>query len=265
MRWFSASPGRTASQRAAVAVPGGVPDALPVLSPGRHRTPRTGACFMEWASLLAGERFSDHPSCTHPLLAHLARMVNDATSDAGRSRLAPLVPSVVGLASEDPRWAYDVAVAAALVALPVAPEEESRALAAGILTCERLRAHHDDDAATPPARTDRGGHDTPPTSPGAALESVRSGTRAALEARPGATAWAVGFTDGLVSLHSLHDPAAALTEHAVVTVVRLGREDGDALLARMLRDAITAVAGRRPSEAPSAVTGTRSLTPAAAP
>jgi hypothetical protein len=60
------------------------PDLLPMLSPGKHRNPRTGACFMELASLLAGERWSDHPACTHPLLAALARHVNDHTSDAGR-------------------------------------------------------------------------------------------------------------------------------------------------------------------------------------
>ena len=49
------------------------PDLLPILSPGRHRSPRTGACFMELASLLAGEPWSDHPACTHPLLAAVAR------------------------------------------------------------------------------------------------------------------------------------------------------------------------------------------------
>jgi hypothetical protein len=58
------------------------PDLLPVLSRGRHRTPRRGACFMEYASYLAGEKWSDHPSCTDPALASLARMVNDCTSDA---------------------------------------------------------------------------------------------------------------------------------------------------------------------------------------
>jgi hypothetical protein len=53
------------------------PDLLPVLSRGKHRNPRRGACFMELASFLAGERWSDHPSCTHPLLAEVARNVND--------------------------------------------------------------------------------------------------------------------------------------------------------------------------------------------
>ena len=49
-----------------------LPDGLPILSRGRHRNPKRGACFMELASVLAGERWSDHPSCTHPLLAQLA-------------------------------------------------------------------------------------------------------------------------------------------------------------------------------------------------
>jgi hypothetical protein len=51
-----------------------LPDMLPVLSRGKHRNPRKGACFMELASYLAGERWSDHPACTHPLLASVARL-----------------------------------------------------------------------------------------------------------------------------------------------------------------------------------------------
>ena len=67
------------------------PELVPVLSAGRHRNPRKGACFMEMASFLAGERWSDHPSCTHPLLASLARLVNDSlerrrTAAAGHPR-----------------------------------------------------------------------------------------------------------------------------------------------------------------------------------
>lgn len=69
-----------------------VPDLLPLLARGRHRSPRRGACFMELASYLAGERWSDHPACTHPLLARLARDVNDLTSDDARPRLAPSSP-----------------------------------------------------------------------------------------------------------------------------------------------------------------------------
>lgn len=78
------------------------PDLLPVLSRGRHRNPRKGACLMELASLLAGERFSDHPRCAHPVLAAIARSVNDCTTDTGRPALAPLAPAVIGTDSEDP-------------------------------------------------------------------------------------------------------------------------------------------------------------------
>ena len=48
------------------------PDGMPQLSRGKHRSPKTGACFMEFASFLAGEPWSDSPQCTDPMLAHLA-------------------------------------------------------------------------------------------------------------------------------------------------------------------------------------------------
>ena len=73
------------------------PTLVPMLTRGKHRSPRKGACFMEFASYLAGESWSDHPRCTHPLLAAVARLVNDNTSDAGRQRLTALIPSVIGL------------------------------------------------------------------------------------------------------------------------------------------------------------------------
>ena len=62
-----------------------LPELVPILSRGKHRNPRKGACFMEMASFLAGERWSDHPRCTHPLLASVARLTNDLTSDAERT------------------------------------------------------------------------------------------------------------------------------------------------------------------------------------
>ena len=79
-----------------------VPEIVPILSRGKHRNPRKGACFMEMASYLAGERWSDHPKCTHPLVATVARLVNDNTSDDHRSRLAELIPSVIGLHDHRP-------------------------------------------------------------------------------------------------------------------------------------------------------------------
>jgi hypothetical protein len=58
---------------------------------------------MEIASMLAGERWSDHPTCTHPTLAAAARSVNDCMTDEGRPALATLIPEVIGLAGDDPR------------------------------------------------------------------------------------------------------------------------------------------------------------------
>jgi hypothetical protein len=72
------------------------PDFMPILSWGSHRSPADGACFMEMASFLAGERWSDRPNCTHPLLASVARSVNDYITDAGRHRLLPLLPRYMG-------------------------------------------------------------------------------------------------------------------------------------------------------------------------
>lgn len=66
-----------------------MPTALPILAAGRHRSPRHGACLMEYTSVLAGERFSDSPHCTDPVLAAVARAVNDYSSDASRQRIAP--------------------------------------------------------------------------------------------------------------------------------------------------------------------------------
>ncbi|WP_299053339.1 hypothetical protein [uncultured Nocardioides sp.] len=122
-------------------------DGVPVLSRGRHRSPRKGACFMEMASYLAGEKWSDHPSCTHPLLAQLARMVNDHTSDAERSALAPLIPSVVGVggglrsgSEAEVRWAVGFVVAVAAHTLREIPEATQRAVATGLIRCEQLAA-----------------------------------------------------------------------------------------------------------------------------
>ncbi len=119
------------------------PALLPILSRGKHRSPRKGACFMEFASLLAGERWSDHPACTHPLLAAVARHVNDYTSDAGRARLAALIPSVIGLTGEDLHIDARIALGSARLALPVAAAERQRVLAVSVLSGERVLAELD--------------------------------------------------------------------------------------------------------------------------
>ncbi len=114
------------------------PDMLPVLSRGKHRNPRRGACFMELASVLAGERWSDHPRCTHPLLAELARLVNDHTPDEHRSALAPLIPSVIETNTPDERVDALIAWRAARTALPLVSAERQNVMAISVRTADRM-------------------------------------------------------------------------------------------------------------------------------
>jgi hypothetical protein len=116
------------------------PELIPILSRGKHRSPRTGACFMELASYLAGEPWSDHPACTHPLLAAVARDVNDYTTDAGRPRLAGLIPSVIGLVGDDLHIDARIALRCARTAVPVVAAERQRVMAVSVLACERVLA-----------------------------------------------------------------------------------------------------------------------------
>jgi hypothetical protein len=73
-----------------------MPDGLPLLYRGKHANPEDGSCLMEYVSVLAGGWFSDHPRCTHPMLAWAARRLNDTVSDTTRPQLAPLAPDLIG-------------------------------------------------------------------------------------------------------------------------------------------------------------------------
>lgn len=116
-----------------------MPELVPVLSPGRHRNPRKGACLMELTSHLAGEDWSDHPRTTHPLLGEVARRVNDLTGDAARQELALLAPDLVGLHPRDRRVTALVARECAMAALAADPFDGYVA-AVALLRCERSLA-----------------------------------------------------------------------------------------------------------------------------
>lgn len=73
------------------------PDGMPVLDAGAHRDAEAGSCLMEYVSVLAGERFSDRPGCTHPALAAIAWQVNDAVGHDARQELARRAVDLVGL------------------------------------------------------------------------------------------------------------------------------------------------------------------------
>lgn len=77
------------------------PPPPPRLDVGTHLTPDEGACLMEWVSILAGEPWTDAPATTQPLLAHLARLVNDAMTPTARQQLLPLGRRLANLDSTD--------------------------------------------------------------------------------------------------------------------------------------------------------------------
>jgi hypothetical protein len=202
-----------------------LPALLPTLSRGKHRSPRKGACFMEFASLLAGERWSDHPACTHPLLAAVARHVNDYTSDAGRPRLAELIPSVIGLTGEDLHIDAAIALRSARLALPVAAAERQGVLAVAVLSCERVLAELD----------------------GRPAEVLTEPSRAALAQVPHAAAWAARFTS---TAPASATSAKRFRRQAAPIIVRTAAHgiaqacvpDPDRMLRTMLVQAIAACA-----------------------
>jgi hypothetical protein len=101
---------------------------------------------MEFASFLAGERWSDHPTCTHPLLAQVARRVNDLIGDEGRQQLVSLIPLVVGRRGDD-RTVLTLPVAVAATAILEVPEPTQRVLAAGLLSARQVCAEAGPDLA----------------------------------------------------------------------------------------------------------------------
>lgn len=68
-----------------------LPDHLPRLNRGAHREDSGGACAMEAAAWLAGESWSDRPRSVHPVVAQVARTVNDGVCDEERQTLWPLI------------------------------------------------------------------------------------------------------------------------------------------------------------------------------
>ena len=220
-----------------------LPDGIPVLSRGRHRTPRRGACFMELASLLAGERWSDHPSCTHPLLAQLARQINDHTSDAGRQQLLPLIPSVVGRHGDDRTW---LTLAVAVAASPIldVPEATQRALAAGLVRAEQLCVQTGPDLAT-----------------------VMREARLALERVPGAARWVerLGVRDRINEKTFTKRCAPTMVRCAVDGIVRSDSPDSDRRLRELLEVGIAACPQPEPPTGDCAQTVSRRLETFASP
>ncbi|TDO55332.1 hypothetical protein EV651_11428 [Kribbella sp. VKM Ac-2571] len=212
---------------------------VPVLSRGKHRSPRKGACFMEFASYLAGEPWSDHPSCTHPLLAGVARDVNDCTTDSGRSRLAPLIPSVIGLTPDDPHVVPRVTARCIQHALPVVSQERQYILAVALLVGEKQLALID----------------------GRAPDDIQPESLAVLEAVPSATKWARSFTAR--SRRATPDFARRTAPRAVSCAVEGISQacvpDPDDRLYHLLLDAIAETKAWVPAPAPAPEPVTREV------
>jgi hypothetical protein len=199
-----------------------VPDSMPVLSRGRHRNPSRGACFMEMASVLAGERWTDHPRCTHPLLAELARLVNDCSSDACRSELAALVPSVIGLTGDDPRVDVWIALRCAQAAVPVASSERQSTLAVAILAANRVLAELD----------------------GCPADQLDERSRRALDEIPHAAQWAARFIEhaGINPRGFRRHTAVAIVRSSVAGIAEACTADADLIFRKLLIGAISDVA-----------------------
>jgi hypothetical protein len=117
-----------------------IPDSMPVLTRGKHRKPRNGACLMEYVSVLAGGPFTDSPHCTDPTLATIARAVNDYSGDAMRQRLAVLASDLT-IAGPLPTSAQQaMARRCLLTALPFSSGSRRRVLAVALLGLERAAA-----------------------------------------------------------------------------------------------------------------------------
>jgi hypothetical protein len=199
------------------------PDSMPVLSRGKHRSPKKGACFMELASFLAGEPWSDHPRCTHSLLAALARDVNDHVDDYARGRLASSIPAVIGLDGDDPRVDAWIAREAALTALPVVAAERQGVAAVGLLRCERMLNQLE----------------------GRPKQHVDPRTQRALDGVPAARDWARGFTAlGWGSSASFAKRSApAIVHSAVAGISAAAASDADDILLDLLERTIVLCRG----------------------
>jgi hypothetical protein len=173
---------------------------------------------MEFASYLAGERWSDHPACTHPTLAALARDVNDLTTDTARDRLMPLVHRVIGLDGDDQLVAITVALRAGAAALPIASMERQRALATGMLAL--LERH-----------------------PVPALQAIAD---QAFAQAPDAERWGRVYLSRAGSRRRNPERAAIAMVHTSVLGIALACvDDADARLAALLSDAISDVESLR--------------------
>ncbi len=71
------------------------------LGRGKHESPDQGACVMELASMLGGERFSDQPTSVCPVIGSFLRAYNDSIDDERRQDLYDYASKIVGSRASD--------------------------------------------------------------------------------------------------------------------------------------------------------------------
>lgn len=91
-------------------------------------------CLLQLASKLAGEPWSDRPSCVHPTLAAVARGVHDHSSPAGRPALRPFARDLV--ATAEPGFEACARLVALCASTAVASPDQAR-----VTADERRRLH----------------------------------------------------------------------------------------------------------------------------
>ena len=182
---------------------GGNPRGTPYLTAAAHLTPEDGSCLMEAVSAAAGLPWSDSPSCTHPLLAHLACLVNDAMSDDGRQQLGGLVPALVAASSDGAASTARASARIATTCTERALRIRSTPLLAHLHHVATAELRHERAATTRPARP--------------VLVRVRRRV-------------------------FLHGPASRAVEQSVEACRRLPAPERDAALGLLLREALIAVA-----------------------
>lgn len=81
---------------------GGMPSFQTVrLARGRHERATDGVCAAELASMIAGERFSDHPKAGCPAITAFLRGYNDGLPDSLRQDLFGVSAALVGSRADE--------------------------------------------------------------------------------------------------------------------------------------------------------------------
>lgn len=114
---------------------------MELLGRGAHASPRQGCNVLEYACVLAGERWDSSPRSVHPALAHVADIVNDQMSDDRRRLLTPVAPWLLGTRTADPRTWPAITEVCAQAALAHASQPGEARLQADLYKARDWLAH----------------------------------------------------------------------------------------------------------------------------